>query len=83
MSALILFRTLLYAQRGQRVLAGNGIPCNVVKAPRVTEDQGCTYAVRLNERRRVRALEILKQQGLDHGKVFRTLSDGTPEEVAT
>lgn len=81
MSALILFRTLLYAQRGARVLSKFGIPCTVVKAPRLAEDRGCTYALRLSDRRRVRALEALRSQGMEHGRVFLVRPDGTLEEV--
>lgn len=83
MSALILFRTLLYAQRGAHLLAKNGIPGTVVKAPRLAEDRGCTYAIRLSERRRSRALEILKKQGMDYGRVFLVRPDGTLEEVGS
>ena len=83
MSALILFRTLLYAQRGQRFLAGNGIPGTVVKAPRSTEDRGCTYAIRLSDRRRARALELMARQGIDHGRVFLLRPDGSLEEVVS
>ena len=81
MSALILFRTLLFAQRGQRLLGRFGIPGTVVKAPRGVEDRGCTYAVRLSERRRAQALEVLNKQGMEHGRVFLQLPDGSMEEV--
>ena len=81
MSALILFRTLLYAQRAQHFLAQNGIPGTVVKAPRSTEDRGCTYAVRLSDRRRARALELMASQGIDHGRVFLLRPDDTLVEV--
>ena len=81
MSALILFRTLLYAQRGQRFLAKNGIPATVVKAPRAVEDRGCTYAVRLSDRRRVQALELLDRHQIEHGRVYVQRPDGSLEEV--
>lgn len=81
MSALILFRTLLYAQRGERFLAKNGIPATVVKAPRAAEDRGCTYALRISDRRRPRALELMARQGIEHGRVFLQRPDGNLEEV--
>lgn len=81
MSALILFRTLLYAQRGQRLLSLNGIPGTVIKAPRGTEERGCTYAVRLSFRRLSRAIQILRKEDYHYGRVFLLLPDGTLKEA--
>ena len=81
MSALILFRTLLYAQRGQRLLSRSGIPGTVVKAPRGTEERGCTYAVRLSARRLERALEILRNEEYPYGRVFLHTPEGELREA--
>ena len=81
MSALILFRTLLYAQRGQRLLSLNGIPGTVVKAPRGTEEKGCTYAVRLSARRLERALEIFRKEEYPYGRVFLLTPEGDLKEA--
>ena len=81
MSALILFRTLLYAQRGQRLLSRNGIPGTVVKAPRGTEERGCTYALRLSARRLDKALGILRNEEYLYGRVFLYTPEGDLKEA--
>ena len=48
MYAIILFRSLTYAQRGSRALSLAGIPSSVMKAPQGLTEKGCTYGVRLN-----------------------------------
>ena len=81
MSALILFRTLLYAQRGQQMLSRHGIPGTVVKAPRGTEEKGCTYALRISDRRLDRTIRILKTEEFPHGRVFLTTPEGELKEI--
>ena len=81
MSALILFRTLLHAQRGGQLLARHGIPGTVVKAPRGTEEKGCAYALRLSARRLERAIQILKAEDYPYGRVFTLTPEGRPEEA--
>ncbi len=83
MSALILFRTMLYAQRGGQLLSRYGIPGTVVKAPRGTEERGCTYALRLSEQRLERAIRILKEDEFPYGRVFLLNSQGERKEVET
>ena len=70
MSAYILFPTLLLAQRGNRLLSESGIPSQVVKAPRQTEEKGCAYAVRMSERWLHRSLGVLDDGSIPHGKIF-------------
>ena len=82
MSALILFKSLLYAQRGARLLAQGGIPATVVKAPRGTEDRGCTYGVRLSQGRLRPALRLLEEKNMSRGRVFLIDGDGTYREAA-
>lgn len=81
MSALIMFRTLLYAQRGSRVLTEVGIPSHVVKAPRGTEENGCAYGVRLSERRLDQAVSWLREQNVPFGRVFFMDSQGNAQEI--
>ena len=81
MSALILFRTLLYAQRGQQMLSRRGIPGTVVKAPRGTEEKGCAYALRLSDRRLDRAVRILKDEEYPYGRVFLVTPRGELKEA--
>ena len=81
MSALIMFRTLLQAQRGSRVLTEEGIPSQVVKAPRETEVNGCAYSVRLSEKRLDTALPRLRERGVPFGKIYTIDSQGIAREI--
>ena len=48
----ITFRSVTYAQQGERLLKGSGFRCVLQRTPRWMEEQGCGYALR------VRAPEI-------------------------
>ena len=78
---LILFRSLTYAQRAAHLLERGGVTATVRKAPLNLTDRGWTYGVRLREKRLERALALLKQRGVDHGKVFLMRADGDYHEV--
>ena len=80
MSALIMFRSLTYAQRASRSLQRNGIPADITKAPQGTTDRGCTYCLRVAEGRLYAALSALQRDGIDHGRILR-LSNGEYREV--
>lgn len=70
MYAIILFRSLTYAQRGSRILSQVGIPSSVMKAPQELTAKGCGYGVRLNDTKLRRAVQALDDRGVDRGKAF-------------
>ena len=82
MSAIILFRSLTYAQRGVHILQAGGVPATVVKAPPETTDRGCTYAAGLSIRYLRRALAILDGRGIVHGRAFVPGPEGVYREAA-
>ena len=82
MSAIILFRSLTYAQRGVRILGASGIPANVVKAPAGISDRGCVYAAGVSQRNLRQALHILSAQEVSHGGVFLHDGKGNYTEVS-
>ena len=81
MSALIVFRTLMHAQRGARALSGEGVPVNVVKAPRDADENGCAYAVRMSEKYVDRARLLLREKDLPFGKIYHSGEDGRYREI--
>ena len=81
MSVLIMFRSLTYAQRGARTLERSGINAALTKAPLETTDRGCTYCVRVAEHKMDAALAALDRQGVAHGRVMRSMDDGSYREV--
>jgi hypothetical protein len=82
MSAIILFRSLTYAQRGVYTLRSLGIPATVVKAPPETTDRGCTYAAGISHRSLRRALSELDSRAVPHGRAFVPGPDGKYREAA-
>ena len=48
----ITFRSVTYAQQGERLLKGSGFRCALQRTPRWMEEQGCGYALK------IRAAEI-------------------------
>ena len=43
----ITFRSVTFAQRGERVLQAGRIRCTLQRTPRWMEEQGCGYCLRL------------------------------------
>ena len=41
----ITFRSVTFAQRGEKVLKKEGIRCTLLRTPRWMEEQGCGYAL--------------------------------------
>ena len=81
MSALIVFKTLTQAQLAVRFLSDNGIPVNVIKAPRSLEEKGCAYAVRMTDHRLGTAVNALRENRWPFGRVYRSDGAGVYREV--
>ena len=78
---LITFRSVTYAQRGERVLNRAGERARVQRTPRWMEEQGCGYSMRLQTGDIARAVSILRGDGLPLRKIYVQLDDGGLEEV--
>ena len=76
---LITFRSVTYAQRGERALRQAGISCDLQRTPRWMEEKGCGYSLRVKEV--LGALEVLRKQQIPFQKVYRRKNDGLAEEV--
>lgn len=81
MPALIMFRSLTYAQRAARSLQRKGIPADITKAPQGTTDRGCTYCVRVADHRLYASLNALQNDGIEHGRILQQ-NDGAYREVS-
>lgn len=81
MSVLILFRSVTFAQRGKRILERGGIRAELSRAPMGHTERGCGYALRIPEREKSRALELLRCEGIDHGRILVRNDSGTWEEA--
>ena len=76
---LITFRSVTFAQKGERLLKNDGIDCTLQRTPRELSERGCGYCLRIRGTDAVAAMELLKEKQLAYGRVY-SLSSGRPEE---
>lgn len=77
----ITFRSVTYAQRGERILQKEGIRCILLRTPRWMEEQGCGYCLRLWAEGVKPALQLLQMAGVPYRKVYIQGRDGQLEEM--
>lgn len=77
---LITFRSITPAQRGQRILQAAGIGCTLQRTPKLLAQQGCGYCLRLRQGDVVRAVALLREQGVQLSKVYAGYENG-PQEL--
>lgn len=76
----ITFRSVTYAQRGERVLREASIPCTLQRATRMMEERGCGYSLALGQRDVTRAVSVLRSHRIPFRKVYAG-EGGVLEEV--
>ena len=64
MHIVLLCRSLTSAQKAARIIQNRGIFAAVAKAPQSANPGGCTYGVKIAERNRVVALELMASAGI-------------------
>ncbi len=79
---LFMCKSLTYAQRSARLLERKGISAFIMRSPRDLSSGGCGYCVRVAERHRLRALELLRGAGLAPLRIYRAEPDGYTEVTA-
>ena len=78
----ITFRSVTYAQRGEKVLNQAGIRCTLLRTPKWMEEQGCGYCLRLWTGDAGAAVERLRLQRVPMRKLYVQKQDGQLEELA-
>ena len=78
---LITFRSVTYAQRGERLLNRAGERTSLQRTPRWMEEQGCGYSLRVQTGEIDRAVGLLREEQLPLRKVYRQREDGKLEEI--
>ena len=77
---LMIARSVTYAQRIERVLSRAGIRSLVFRAPlELTKDEGCAYAVRIEQNAMQTAARLLRENNLSLVRVLRANADGIRE----
>lgn len=72
----ITFRSVTFAQRGERVLRRGGMDCGISRTPRWMEEQGCGYCLRVRPEDALRSVELLREAGVPFSKVYGTKEGG-------
>ena len=79
---IITFRSVTFAQRGERLLNRNNHRCVLQRTPKWMEQQGCGYSLRVQTANIEQAAGLLRAEQLPIGKVYRRREDGKLEETA-
>lgn len=77
---LITFRSVTYAQRGEKVLQNGRIPCRLQRTPKHLTERGCGYCLRLLEADAPKAVLLLHRERLPYEKIYALKEDGSTEE---
>ncbi|MBR2890107.1 MAG: DUF3343 domain-containing protein [Oscillospiraceae bacterium] len=80
-SYFVTFRSVTYAQRGERVLRSAGIGCSMQRTPRVLEERGCGYSLALSAGALYQAVAALRQGNVPFRRVYLRDGDGSIREV--
>lgn len=80
-SYFVTFRSVTYAQRGERLLRGAGVGCAMQRTPRMLEERGCGYSLTLRAGEVSRALSLLRQGNVPFRKVYFRDGEGNLREV--
>ena len=79
--ALIVCRSLTYAQRAAAVLERSGISAVILRTPKRLTAKGCSYSVKISTRRLAEAKAALEEAAIRPQALFTLLDSGAYEEV--
>ena len=77
---LITFRSVTFAQKGERVLKNGGISCQLQRTPKLLSERGCGYCLRMQMKDAMTATELLQEKGIAYGKIYALTEGGIPQE---
>lgn len=77
----ISFRSVTYAQRGEKVLQQSNIRTTLLRTPKWMEEQGCGYALRLWSKEVEPAVRLLRENAVPLRRVYIQMGDGQLEEL--
>lgn len=78
---LITFRSITYAQRGERVLSGHGMRGFLSRTPKSLSERGCGYCLHLFTEDIGAAVRMLRTADVPMRKVYRKANGGRLEEM--
>ena len=77
----ITFRSVTWAQRGEKLLSDARIHAIVQRTPRWMEEQGCGYCLGLQEHFVRRGVELLRKNGIPMRKAYIRQENGELKEL--
>lgn len=77
----ITFRSVTYAQRGEKLLSRQNHRVSLMRTPRWMEEQGCGYALKLWTNDIGTAVQMLREARIQLRRVYAQQEDGQMEEV--
>ena len=77
----ITFRSVTYAQRGEKLLGENRYRIHLRRTPRWMEEKGCGYCLQITAADILPPVLLLKNAGVPMRKVYVQNENGTMEEV--
>ena len=78
----ITFRSVTWAQRGEKLLTRNGIRCVLQRTPRWMEEQGCGYCLRIWTREIGQTAALLQNERIPIRRIYQEKGEGLLEELA-
>jgi len=79
----ITFRSVTFAQSGQRSLKRVGIETILRRTPKGLEQRGCGYCLQLKGTVALDAVDQLRREGIEFSKLYRFRENGSAEEWPT
>ena len=78
----ITFRSITFAQRGERMLQNGGVGCVLQRTPKWMEEKGCGYCLRLGQYQLAEAVRLLRTGKIPFGKVYSLDVGGQAREIS-
>ncbi len=73
---LITFRSITFAQKGERTLKQRGVACTMRRTPKGLSERGCSYCLQVTDDQISEALTVLRDQNIAFGNVYAPRADG-------
>ena len=77
----ITFRSVTFAQRGEKLLSRQNFRISLLRTPRWMEEQGCGYALKLWSKDISTAVQLLQDARIQLRRIYAQREDGHLEEV--
>lgn len=77
----ITFRSVTFAQRGERMLQLGGVGCTLQRTPKWMEERGCGYCLRIQPNRLYDGVRLLRQGKIPFRKVYSLEPGAEAQEV--